>query len=302
MLITLTVAVVVIPSLGALISTIWGLAQGRIKAYFRYRVEQASQTEKDRVDGLRPVRQLVRFSTADQVCSPPRMARHLWSQVQSQVGRKTRRCPRQGTQAPVVHTRACDHYGRGPTDLLCATARRPFSQGPIRRPCLLLEEAPQGEIPGVHRLYGSHLLGQTDLARIHLALVLRDLQLLPEDPDWSGGLPRPILRGGGQIRRRGSSGLGLRRVSFRSRTFCPNQNIRRHRPAASGRAHHRLAEGSHRDSRRNRRHRFGSPAFLASRSAVSLAPDCLPACESPGFKTILSPGCFRTPLRSRWMA
>jgi len=125
-------------------------------------------------------------------------------------------------QASVVYTRVCNHCGRGRTNLLCAAAGWPLSRSPLRCPRLRLEKAPQGEIPGVHRMYGSRLLGQTGLARIHLALVVRNRQLLPENPDRVGRLPCPVVRGGGQIHRRRSSGLGLRRVSLRPRAFCPN--------------------------------------------------------------------------------
>ena len=211
------------------------------------------------------------------------------------LDRQTHRPTRPGAQAPVVHASQRNHCGRGQANLLCATAGWPFSRCPLRRPRLLLEKAPQGEIPGVHRMYGSRLLGQTGFARLRLAMVVRNRQLLPEDPNRIGGLPRPVLRGGGQIHNRRPFGLGLRRATFCSGTFCPAQDLRRHDPAASGRACHRLVDRRHRIGCRNRRCRNGSPAFFALGNTARLVFDCLPTCPSPGFNPMSTPGGFRMP-------
>ncbi len=223
------------------------------------------------------------------------MAPHLWAQVQPQTRRRTHRQTRPGIQAPVVHAGKRDHYGRRKTNLLCATARRPFSRCSLRRPCLLLEKAPQGEIAGVHRMYGSRLLGQTSLARIHLALVMRNRQLLLEDPGRTGRLPCPVLRSGGQIHRRRSFGLGLRRAAFRSGAFRPTKTygdiIRRHRDE------HAIdwLTGSYPNGDRYRRCPISAPAFLAFGNTTGLVPDHPPSYAFSGFMSISSPGCSRTP-------
>ncbi len=144
-------------------------------------------------------------------------------------------------------------------------------------------------------MYGSRLLGKTSLARIHLALVVRNRQLLLEDPRGTGRFPHPFLRSGGQIHRRRSFGLGLRRAAFLSGALCPDQDLRRRYSAASGLARHPLVDSSRQDGYRTRRCRDRVPAFPTPGSPLSLAPDCQLACPSPGFKPISSPSRFFTP-------
>ena len=141
----------------------------------------------------------------------------------------------------------------------------------------------------------AHILGRTSLARVHLALVVRNRQLILETSRGTGRFPHPVLRIGGQIHRRRSFGLDLRRAALCSGTFCPDQDLRRHYSAASGRERHRLVYRSRQDGYRNRRCRDRAQAFPALGSTLSLAPDCQPACPSPGFKPISSPGRFCTP-------
>ena len=111
------------------------------------------------------------------------------------------------------HAGQRDHYGRRKMNSRCATARRPFSRCSLRRPCLLLKGT-----PGRNSRRTSHvrisLARPNKLARIHLALVMRNRQLLLEDPGRTGILPCPVLRSGGHIHRRRSFGLGLRRAAF----------------------------------------------------------------------------------------
>ena len=241
------------------------LATADLQLYLRERTVR-------RLNRKRSKAERIPFRKIDQVCPSPTLARHLRSQVQPQTRWQTHRPTRSDIQAPVVHTGSCDHYGREQTNLLCATARWPFSRSSRQRPCLLLEKAPQGEIPGVHCMYGSHLLVKTGLARIYLAVVMRNCQLLHQDPDWARRFSGAVLHSGGQIHRRRSFGLGLRRATFCSGTFCPNQDFRRHHSAASGRTRHRLVDGSYPNGCRNRRCRKGTPAFLAFGITACIIP------------------------------
>jgi hypothetical protein len=123
-------------------------------------------------------------------------------------------------------------------------------------------------------------IGCTDLAcsakqalqRLHLALVVRDGQLLPQDAVGLGRLSGPVLRGGGQVCRRRAPGVGPHRVSSRPRAVSPGAHLRRHRAAASGRARHRLADRSLTDGSRDRRPR-GGPSTLFCTSTLCRDPN-----------------------------
>lgn len=111
--------------------------------------------------------------------------------------------------------------------------------------------------------YGSHSLGPTGLAGLPRALVMRNGQLLPEDPTGLGRLPSPLLRGGGQIHGRRTADLGLRRASLRARALRPDQDLRRHHPATSGRTRGGLVDRRLGDDARNQRCATGLAAFPA---------------------------------------
>jgi hypothetical protein len=108
-----------------------------------------------RLGRLRAVRQLVRFRTIDQICPPPRLARHLRSQTQPQaqrrVLRQSRKLPprsdRFRSQAQAVHPRSGDRCGREQNHLLCAPDHRSLAEGSLRCPRVLLETAPREKSP-----------------------------------------------------------------------------------------------------------------------------------------------------------
>ncbi len=146
-----------------------------------------------RLASVRAIRQLVCFRTLAQVCPPPRVARHLRAQKQSHAQWYATQDPCPGPQAQVVHPSTGYHCGRGQADLLCALAGRPVSRCPLCVPRFLFQTAAQSHRSGVHRMYGFGLLRQTGVARIHLALVLRNCQLLPQKPSRLEQFPRAIL-------------------------------------------------------------------------------------------------------------
>ncbi len=180
------------------------------------------------------------------------MARHLRPK-QPKVGRTAPGRPRPGVTTPVVHPGSGDHYGWGQADLLCAAAGRPLSR--VIRPCpgLWEQKASRGEIPSAHWVCGLHLHGKGSPAGIRLARVMRDSQLLPEDPGRAGRLSGSVLRGGGAICRRCASGLGVCRMAVWSGAVGPGADVWRCDAAASGRARRGLASGRHPDGDRDGR-------------------------------------------------
>lgn len=219
-----------------------------------------------RLASVRAIRQLVRFRPPTQVCPPPRVARHLRAQKQSHAQWYATQDPCPGPQAQVVYRSPSHHCGRGQRNLLCALAGRPVSRGPLYVPRFLFQTASQSLCSGVHRMYGFGLLRQTGVARIHLALVLRNRQLLPQKPNRLERFPRAVFRGGGQIYRRRTFGLGVCRTAFCQRTLASRQNLRRHPPTASGRTCYRLVTRGHSDGRRNQRCRGRATTLLAPRN------------------------------------
>lgn len=89
----------------------------------------------------------------------------------------------------------------------------------------------------------------------------RSRQLLSESSTWAGRLSPLALRSGGQIRGRGTSGLGLPRTAFYQRTRCPDQMLRRPDPPAS--------RGTRRNSTQSRC-RYGTGRSDARSSAAAI--------------------------------
>ncbi len=103
---------------------------------------------------LSAVRQLVCVRTTPQVCSPPRLACHLWPEVQSYARWVAPRPTGDPSQAQALHARACHRCGWEEQHLLCAPDDWPLSRSSRHRPRLLLETAPPGQVPGVLHVYG----------------------------------------------------------------------------------------------------------------------------------------------------
>src|SRR3989442_63225 len=146
-----------------------------------------------RLDGLCPVRQLVRLGQIDQLCPSPEMACDLRPQVQSHAQWGTHRPSCFRSQAPAVYTRARDRHGWEHHDLLCAADHRSSQRCSPRCPCVVFKTAPPGEILGVLYEYGPHSLGSTGLAGLRRAAVMREGHNLPLNPTWTGGASRAIL-------------------------------------------------------------------------------------------------------------
>lgn len=91
------------------------------------------------------------------------------------------------------------------------------------------KQHPRVQSLGVLHEYGSHSLGASRLAGLRRALVVRGRQFVSENPVGPGRLSRAVLCGGGQIHGRRVGDMGICRAAIRSRTFCPAQDVWRHR-------------------------------------------------------------------------
>src|SRR3989449_1031289 len=241
-----------------------------------------------RLDGLCPVRQLVRLGQIDQLCPSPEMACDLRPQVQSHAQWGTHRPSCFRSQAPAVYTRARDRHGWEHHDLLCAADHRSSQRCSPRCPCVVFQTAPPGEILGVLSEYGPHSLGSTGLAGLRRAVVMRGGQFLPENPIGTGGLSRAILRGSGQIYGGGPTRLGLHRTPVHPGARCKGQVLWRHHPTASGRACPRVADwgvadgaGDRKSTRLNSSHGYISYAvFCLKKKTITITIAFLPGPES----------------------
>ncbi|MBX3001079.1 MAG: transposase [Caldilineaceae bacterium] len=209
-----------------------------------------------------------------------RMACHLRSQSQPQAQRQMPRPTRLCTQTPALHPCACGRCRWVPGHSLCAADLRPPGRCTLRHPRLLLQKASQGAIPGVLHVYGSHSLGPSGLAGLSQAVVVRGRQLLPQDASGLDRLPGALLRGGGQIYRCRSLGLGLCGTSLRLRALRSDQDLRRHHSATSGRTCARLANRRFAHVAGYRRYPASPPSLPAPSTIASLALLFVPALTS----------------------
>src|SRR5262245_42332977 len=242
-----------------------------------------------RLDGLCPVRQLVRLSKIDQICPSPAMACDLRPQGQSHAQWGTHRPSGFRSQAPAVYARARHRYGWEHHDLLRAAEHRSSQRCSLRCPCLVFKTAPPGAILGVLSEYGPHSLGPPGLAGLRRAVVMRGRQFLPQNPIGTGGLSCAILRGGGQIYGRCPPRLGVHRTPVYPGARCKGPMLWRHHPTASGRACPRVADRGLADGPGDGRHRAGAATLPAGNRLISLLFSFLPSCQGA-----------KTPLRHPW--
>src|SRR6266511_3824851 len=193
---------------------------------------------------------------------------YLRAQVQPQTRAAKARSARSRLMAPAVHDCIRDRCGWNEHHLSGAYPDGTLGAGGVRCLRLCLETALPGQIPGVLSEYGPRPERQSGVAGIWPALVVRSRQLLPQNAVGPGRFSGAALRSGGQMVRRGASGLGLHRVALRPGTVVPDPNPGRHHPTASRRACPRLADQCLRDGPRRGHDRARIAAVPAHRGVA----------------------------------